>query len=135
MFGFGIDQGGMSISGRPYPFIYSFVTGNFFSALGVTPALGRVFQPGEGENPGAESSLVLGYSFWQKHLGGRPDIIGQEIRLNGESARVIGVAPPEFHGAYEVEVWTRKATCRSAPCITPACSPTALAVRSPCWRA
>ena len=101
VFGFGIDQGGMSIAGRPYPFIYSFVTGNFFSALGVTPALGRVFQPGEGENPGAETSLVLGYAFWQKHLGGRPDIIGQEIRLNGESARVIGVAPPEFHGAYE----------------------------------
>jgi predicted permease len=98
---FGIDQGGMSISNRPYPFIYDFVTGNFFSALGVVPALGRVFQPGEGEAPGGETSIVLSYAFWHKRLGGRPDVIGQEIRLNGEPARVIGVAPPEFHGAYE----------------------------------
>lgn len=99
--GFGIDQGGMSISGRPYPFIYDFVTGNFFSALGVVPALGRVFQPGEGEAPGGETSIVLSYAFWQKRLGGRADVIGQQIRLNGEPARVIGVAPAEFHGAYE----------------------------------
>ena len=101
VFAFGIDQGGMSVAGRPYPFIYDFVTGNFFSALGVTPALGRLFQPGEGENPQAEQSLVLGYNFWLRHLGGRPNIIGQEIRLNGESARIIGVAPADFHGAYE----------------------------------
>lgn len=101
VFGGDLSQGGLSLSGRAYPFVYSFVTGNFFSGLGVVPALGRLFQPGEGENPGAEPTLVLGYNFWQKHLGGRSDIVGQEIRLDGAAVRVIGVAPPEFHGVYE----------------------------------
>ena len=101
VFGAGIDEGGISISGKAYPFIYDFVTGNFFSGLGVIPAAGRLFQPGEGEQPGGESSIVLGYSFWQKRLGARTDIVGQQIRLDGANARVIGVAPPEFHGVYE----------------------------------
>ena len=101
VFGADIDEGGMSIAGKAYPFVYDYVTGNFFSALGVTPALGRLLQPGEGETPGGEFSLVLGYSFWQKRLGGRADVIGQRIRLDGASARIIGVAPPDFHGVYE----------------------------------
>lgn len=101
VFGGDINQGGMSIAGRAYPFVYTFVTGNFFTGLGVVPALGRLFHPGEGEAPGGEVSMVLGYAFWQKHLGGRADIIGQQIRLDGVAARVIGITPPEFHGVYE----------------------------------
>ncbi len=95
------DEGGISIAGRAYPFIYDFVTGDFFSTLGVVPAMGRLIQPGEGEHPGSEPSIVLGYSFWQRRLGGRPDIVGQQIRLNGIAARIIGVAPANFHGVYE----------------------------------
>ena len=101
VFGVGLDEGGISIGGHAYPFVYDFVTGNYFSALGVTPALGRYFQPGEGESAGGEFSIVLGYAFWQKRLGGRPDVIGEQIRLDGQSARVIGVASSEFHGTYE----------------------------------
>lgn len=100
LFGFTIDQGGISIGGKPFPFMYCEVTGNFFSALEIRPAVGRLFEPGEGENPGADSTIVLGYAFWQKRYGGRPDIVGQQIRLNGVSARVLGVTPPEFHGPY-----------------------------------
>ena len=99
--GAGLDEGGISIAGRAYPFIYDFVTGDFFSTLGVVPAMGRLIQPGEGEHPGSEPSIVLGYSFWQRRLGGRPDIVGQQIRLNGIAARIIGVAPANFHGVYE----------------------------------
>ena len=101
VFGGDINQGGMSISGHAYPFVYTFVTGNFFTGLGVVPALGRLFRPGEGEAPGGDVSMVLSYGFWQKHLGGRADIIGQQIRLDGIAARVIGITPPEFHGVYE----------------------------------
>ena len=101
VFGAGLDEGGISIGGHAYPFVYDFVTGNYFSALGVSPAMGRLFQPGEGESSGGEFSIVLGYAFWQKRLDARPDIIGQQIRLDGKSARVIGVASPQFHGTYE----------------------------------
>ncbi len=101
VFGADVNEGGLSISGHAYPFLYDYVTGNFFTGLGVVPALGRLFQPGEGEHPGSEVTLILSYSFWQKHLGGRPDIVGQQIRLDGVAARVIGVTPQEFHGVYE----------------------------------
>ena len=100
VFGFIIDQGGISIGEKPFPFMYCEVTGNFFSALGIHPVLGRLFDPGEGETPGADSTIVLGYTFWQKRYGGRPDIVGQQIRVNGVAARVLGVTPPEFHGPY-----------------------------------
>jgi macrolide transport system ATP-binding/permease protein len=100
LFGFMVDQGGIRIGEKPFPFMYCEVTGNFFSALGIHPVLGRLFEPGEGENPGADSTIVLGYTFWQKRYGGKPDIIGQQIRVNGFSARVLGVTPPEFHGPY-----------------------------------
>jgi predicted permease len=100
LFGFIIDQGGINIGGKAFPFLYSEVTGNFFTALGIRPVVGRLFEPGEGENQGADSTIVLGYTFWQKRYGGRPDIVGQQIRLNGVSARVLGVTPPEFHGTY-----------------------------------
>jgi predicted permease len=101
VFGVGLNEGGISIGGHAYPFVYDFVTGNYFSALGVTTAMGRFFQPGEGESPGGEFSIVLGYAFWHKRLGARPDIVGQKIRLDGKSARVVGVAAPGFHGTYE----------------------------------
>jgi predicted permease len=100
LFGFMIDQGGIRIGEKPFPFMYGEVTGNFFPALGIHPILGRLFEPGEGENPGADSTIVLGYTFWQKRYGGRPDIVGQQIRVNGVAARVLGVTPPEFHGPY-----------------------------------
>jgi predicted permease len=100
LFGFMIDQGGISIGGKAFPFMYSEVTGNFFTALRIRPAVGRLFEPGEGENPGADSTIVLGYTFWQKRYGGRADIVGQQIRVNGVAVRVLGVTPPEFHGPY-----------------------------------
>jgi hypothetical protein len=43
--------------------------GNYFSTLGVQPAVGRLFRPGEGERSGGSLLVVLGYSFWQKRFG------------------------------------------------------------------
>ncbi len=100
LMGFETDLTGINIQGKSFQFLYSAVTGNYFSALGIKPALGRLFLPGEGEHPRADYSLVLGYSFWQKHFGGDPGVIDSRIRLNGIVARIIGVAPKEFHGTY-----------------------------------
>jgi predicted permease len=100
VFAFDVDLGGLTINGKAYQFLYAVVSGNYFSALGVRPALGRVFVPGEGESPGAEQTIILGYTAWQKRFGGRQDIVGQQIRLDGKAVRVIGIAPKEFHGTY-----------------------------------
>lgn len=98
LFGYSFGIGGLSADGDAREIAYSSVTGNYFSALGVKPALGRLFLPGEGEKPGEELLVVLGYTFWQRKFGGDPHVIGKSVRVNGKQATVIGVTPREFHG-------------------------------------
>jgi predicted permease len=97
---FETDLTGININGKSFQFMYGAVTGNYFSGLGIQPAVGRLFLPGEGEHPHADYSLVLGYAFWEKHFGGDPSVVGSQIRVHGIVARIIGVAPQEFHGTY-----------------------------------
>jgi hypothetical protein len=95
-YAFGI--GGLSADRDAREIAYISVTGNYFSALGVKPALGRLFLPGEGEKPGEELLVVLGYSFWRNKFAGDAHVIGKSVRVNGKQATVIGVTPREFHG-------------------------------------
>ncbi len=73
-----------------------FVSANYFTTLGVPPALGRVFAPEE-ETSGA-AVAVLTHDFW-KRLGADPNIIGRTLKLIGGSATVVGVMPGGFTGA------------------------------------
>jgi predicted permease len=96
---------GMSADNKADHFVGSYVSGNYFSALGLKPALGRLFLPGEGENPGSESQIVLGYSYWQNRFGGSSSVIGKQVLVDGKPATIIGVAPKEFHGtSFAVEM-------------------------------
>jgi predicted permease len=102
VFAFDVRIGGLrGTDGKTTQFVYHSVSGNFFSALGIAPAAGRLFLPGEGEQPNAEPLVVLGYSFWQRRFGGNPHVVGEFVQLNGQSTRVIGVAPEGFRGAFE----------------------------------
>ena len=98
LFGYAFGIGGLSADGDAREIGYGSVTGNYFSALGVKPALGRLFLPGESEKPGEELLVVLGYSFWQSKFRGDPHVIGKSVRVNGKQATVIGVTPRDFHG-------------------------------------
>jgi ABC-type antimicrobial peptide transport system permease subunit len=100
LFAFTPSIGGFSNGDRSSQFLYSAVTGNYFSALGLKPALGRFFEPGEGENKGGELSVVLGHSFWQKKLGGDSSVIGKQVRVDGKTVTVIGITTKDFHGVY-----------------------------------
>jgi hypothetical protein len=75
-----------------------YVSGNFFSGLGINAALGRTFSPEEDRTPGTHAVLVLSHSFWQQKLGGNPTVIGSTAILNGVSFSVIGIAPRDFVG-------------------------------------
>ena len=79
------------------------VSDNFFQTLGVSPMLGRVFQDGE-DLASSPRYAVLSYGFWQRQFGGRQDIIGQALTLNGEPRTIIGVLPKKFHFAPTGEV-------------------------------
>src|SRR5262245_51854055 len=75
-----------------------FVSDNFFSVLGVAPALGRTFTPEENRVPGRDPVVVISYGLWQRRFGGDPKILGQTLWLNGNPLDVIGVMSRDFVG-------------------------------------
>jgi hypothetical protein len=74
------------------------VTGNYFSTLDLKPAAGRYFLPNEDSVPGAHPVAVLNYGTWQGIFGGARDIVGKQVRLNGNVFTIIGIAPARFIG-------------------------------------
>ena len=63
---------------------------NFFSLQGIPLFLGREFLPEEG-TPGKDHVVIITHRLWRERFGGDPNIVGQQIRLNGESYTVVGV--------------------------------------------
>ena len=94
--------GGLVADGRGGQVLYSHVTDNYFSALGIQPAAGRFILPGEGDASGTEPVMVLGYSYWQKRFGGDPGVIGKQVRVEGTLATIVGVAPKGFRGLFHM---------------------------------
>ncbi len=74
------------------------VSSGFFRTLGIRPVLGRDFRDGE-DSPAAPHTAMLSYSAWQRRFGGRADVLGQTVTLNGDAKIVIGVLPAEFQFA------------------------------------
>jgi predicted permease len=84
------------------------VSGNYFSALGLKPAMGRFFRPEEVERSGTEPVLVISYDYWQTRFRGAPEVVGQKVRVNDRELIVIGVAPRDFQGTMvplKFELW------------------------------
>ena len=71
------------------------VTPSFFSTLERPPMLGRAFTDADAE-PNADRSVILTYGLWRSHYDGDPAVVGRDLRLNGESWRIVGVLPPDF---------------------------------------
>ena len=88
--------------GQPERTWAEFVTGNYFSMLGVDAVAGRTFTPEETRVPGAEPVVVLSFPYWQKRFGGQQSAIGRTIKLNGIRFTIIGVAPESFRGTEPV---------------------------------
>jgi predicted permease len=93
-----VDLGGISADNKADHFVGSYVSGNYFSGLGVKPTLGRLFLPGEGEHTGSEEQIVLGYSYWQKRFDGSSQVIGKQVLVDGKPVTIIGVTSKEFRG-------------------------------------
>ncbi|HEY5227629.1 MAG TPA: ABC transporter permease, partial [Opitutaceae bacterium] len=73
-----------------------FVTSNFLPTLGIQPILGRGLEPDE-ELPGKPTVLILTRSYWERHFGADPGIIGRTLRIGFDNATVVGVIP-DFPG-------------------------------------
>src|SRR5579859_1891100 len=70
-------------------------TDNFFDVFRVAPILGRTFLPGE-DVPGKDFVAVLSYEVWQAQFGGRKDVVGRSVRLDGNPYTIVGVMPVGF---------------------------------------
>jgi predicted permease len=81
------------------------VTANFFDVLGVHPALGRAFSPGE-DRPRKNGVVVLSHRIWQERYHGDPGVLGRQILVNDVPRTIVGVMPSRFaYPSREVEVW------------------------------
>jgi len=90
----------------------SLVTANYWSVLGVAPALGRFFTEDEDRNPNssetAGSLVVLSYSFWERQFGRDPGVLRHTVIVDRSPCRVIGVAARGFSGEQvgsEPDIW------------------------------
>jgi predicted permease len=75
----------------------SWVSGDFFSTLGVQPLLGRTFTAAD-DKRGCPAIAVLSHDFWQKEYGGAADVFERRLTLSSHPVRIVGVAPPGFNG-------------------------------------
>ena len=84
----------------------SWVTPGALQALGVAPLLGPGVQPGD-DVPGAPPVVLLSAPYWRDRYGSSPDVVGQTMRVQGESRTIVGVMPPDFRlpGYSEEDLW------------------------------
>ena len=96
----GTSRVGASISdGERTSFAWgALVTGDYFAFFGTRPALGRLIQPAD-DRADAPPVVVLSHRFWRGTLGGNPDVLGRDLRINGLNLTVVGVAAEGFQGA------------------------------------
>ncbi|HTF45430.1 MAG TPA: ADOP family duplicated permease, partial [Terriglobales bacterium] len=80
------------------PVVAARVSAGFFRVLGVKPVLGRDFYDGE-DQPSGGDTMILTYQSWQERFGGRKDIVGQTVDLDGVPNTIIGVLPASFQFA------------------------------------
>jgi predicted permease len=83
------------------------VTSNYFRALGVAPAAGRVFDAGDAEQVNASPVAVLSHEFWMRRFAGDPGIVGRSVRINNVPLTIVGVSASGFRGSTVVapDVW------------------------------
>jgi putative ABC transport system permease protein len=80
------------------------VTQDFFDVIGITPKLGRTFEPAE-QKFRAPGVVILGDGLWRRAYGADPRILGRKIKLMGQPFTVIGVMPPGFDYPNGSELW------------------------------
>lgn len=84
----GTEDGGRPIS-------VGFAVHRYFEALGLEAARGRLIRPADSPPDGSGRVAVVRHGFWQRELGGAPDVLGRTILLDDEPYRIVGVLPPD----------------------------------------
>jgi len=77
------------------------VSPEYLSVLGVTPARGRVFSP-DADKPGSAPVVFISDRFWREHMNSDPFAVGRTMRVNGQTAAIVGIGPKDFLGVMPV---------------------------------
>ena len=88
----------LSTGSEQEPVRGEFVSGSYFSVLGVTPQIGRLIDRSDDTELGASPVVVLSHGYWKNQLGGTPNVIGRKVLIDHYPMTVIGVAPATFVG-------------------------------------
>jgi putative ABC transport system permease protein len=104
--------GSVNLTGTAQPARIAFrpVTPAYFAVLGVTPQLGRTFDPHD-STPGFNLEVIISDGLWKRAFGADPRILGKTLRLDNDEYRVVGVMPPGFRDQgssneeRETELW------------------------------
>jgi predicted permease len=93
----GNDRINVSVAGDATIARGAMVSGNYYSALGVTPALGRTLTPADGEDV-----AMISHAYWQSRFGGARNVVGRTISVNGKPVTIVGVEPRGFEGTLDL---------------------------------
>jgi predicted permease len=90
------------IDGQREEITGQFVSGDYYSLLGVNPILGRALSPDDDmipEKGGPDGYVaVISYNYWTRRFGRSPEVIGKVAQIGADPVTIIGVTPPEFYG-------------------------------------
>lgn len=92
------DSVSLSTAGEAHPVRAAYASGNYFSLLGVQPEFGRFFSADEERMGSPVLSAVMSDGLWQRGFGGRRDVVGATVTIDGRRFIVVGIAPPGFVG-------------------------------------
>jgi predicted permease len=96
-FAYSTDEFDLAAGGEKQPVRGLYVSGDYFSALGVPARIGRVLGADD-DRRGGPPLAVLNYHFWQSRYGADPDIVGRLIHLDNHPFLIVGVAARGFFG-------------------------------------
>ena len=88
----------IAIDGPPEPVDYKWVSGNYFTMLGVKTIVGRSLLPSDDRLPSGEAVAVLSEAYWTRRFGRDPGVIGRSVRVKATPFTIVGVAPARFRG-------------------------------------
>ena len=97
----------LQIDGAPREVGTEIVSANYFEVLGAGMTLGRGFGPAEAL-PLATPAVIIGHRLWQREYGADPEVVGRSAKVSGLPVTIVGVAAPEFSGAFagfDIQLW------------------------------
>ncbi|MGH9415747.1 MAG: ADOP family duplicated permease [Terriglobales bacterium] len=95
-----LTQVGVNVDGLSESAWATYVSGNFFSVLGVKPGRGRFFSSPDIEDRAPQ--VVISYDYWRLRFGGDPGVVGRRAQVDGKAVTIVGVGAKGFHGISEL---------------------------------